>query len=144
MRGRRVLLGKRKARKSTRIDTVIGKTTTIRGDVDFAGTLHIEGTVIGNVRAESDDEATLILDEDSMIQGDITVANILVNGTVEGDIFSTKHAELLPHAQIKGNVYYNLIEMSVGSAVNGSLVHREEERGQIEYLDNAAKKAENS
>ncbi len=140
------MLGRKKARKSTRIDTVIGKTTTIRGDVDFAGTLHIEGTVIGNVRAESDPEATLILDEDSMIQGDISVANILVNGSVEGDVFSTKHAELLPHAQIKGNVYYNLIEMSVGSAVNGSLVHREEERGQIEYLDstkNNSKKAEN-
>ncbi len=137
------MLGRKKQRKSTRIDTVIGKTTTIRGDVDFAGTLHVEGTIIGNVRAESDNEATLILDEDSMVQGDISVANILVNGTVEGDIFSTKHAELLPHAEIKGNVYYNLIEMAVGSAVNGSLVHREEERGQIEYLE-SAKKAENS
>ncbi len=137
------MLGRKKQRKSTRIDTVIGKTTTIRGDVDFAGTLHVEGTIIGNVRAESDNEATLILDEESMVQGDISVANILVNGTVEGDIFSTKHAELLPHAEIKGNVYYNLIEMAVGSAVNGSLVHREEERGQIEYLE-SAKKAENS
>ncbi len=137
------MLGKKKQRKSARIDTVIGKATTIRGDVDFAGTLHVEGAIIGNVRAESDDDSTLILDEDSMVQGDISVANILVNGTVEGDIFSTKHAELLPHAEIKGNMYYNLIEMEVGSSVNGSLVHREEERGQVEYLD-SAKKAENS
>lgn len=140
------MLGRKKSKKSTRIDTVIGKTTTIRGDIEFAGTLHIEGNVIGNVKAETDEQATLILDEESIIQGDVSVANILVNGTVEGDIFSTAHAELLPHARIKGNLYYNLIEMSVGSAVNGSLVHREEERGQIEYIDTAkqAKKAENS
>ena len=143
MRGKRKMLGKKKQRKSARIDTVIGKATTIRGDVDFAGTLHVEGAIIGNIRAESDDDSTLILDEDSMVQGDISVANILVNGTVEGDIFSTKHAELLPHAEIKGNMYYNLIEMEVGSSVNGSLVNREEERGQVEYLD-SAKKAENS
>ena len=140
------MLGRKKAKKSTRIDTVIGKTTTIRGDIEFAGTLHVEGSVIGNVKAETDEQATLILDEESVVQGDVSVANILVNGTVEGDIFSTAHAELLPHARIKGNLYYNLIEMSVGSAVNGSLVHREEERGQIEYIDTAkqAKKAESS
>jgi cytoskeletal protein CcmA (bactofilin family) len=136
------MLGKKRTKKSTRIDTVIGKTTTIRGDIEFAGTLHVEGTVIGNIKAESDNQATLILDEESMVQGDVSVANILVNGTVEGDIFSTEHAELLAHARIKGNVYYNLIEMSVGSAVNGSLVHRGEEKAKIEYIE-PVKKAEN-
>lgn len=131
---------KKKSRKASRIDTMIGKTTTIRGDVDFAGTLHVEGTIVGNVRAENDEDAMLILDEQSIIQGDVSVASILVNGTVEGDIFSSRHAELLPHAKVKGNVYYNLIEMSVGAAVNGSLVHREDSKAQVEYLDTMAKK----
>lgn len=125
--------------KSARVDTIIGKTTTIKGDLNFAGTLHIEGAVIGNIKSETDDQATLVLDEDGMVEGDIDVANIILNGTVEGDIFSTGHAELLSHARIKGNVYYNLIQMAVGAAVNGSLVHRKEEAAQIEYLDRAKK-----
>ena len=38
-------------------------------------------------------------------------------------------------ARINGNVYYDLLEMSVGSEINGSLVHRKEEAGQVKYLD---------
>ncbi len=121
--------------KTARIDTIIGKTTTIKGDISFSGTLHIEGSVVGSVKAEGEEQATLVLDDDGMVEGDIDVANIIINGTVEGDIFSTGHAELLQNAKIKGNVYYNLIEMAVGAAVNGSLVHRKEESAQVEYLE---------
>ncbi len=129
----------KKRQKSTRVDTIIGKTTTIKGDLSFSGTLHVEGTIIGNVKAETDEDAMLVLDEDGMIEGDVDVANMIVNGTVEGDIFSAGHAELLPHARIRGNVYYRLIEMSVGSEVNGNLVRHKEESGQVEYLETREK-----
>ena len=134
----------KKRQKSTRVDTIIGKTTTIKGDLSFSGTLHVEGTIIGNVKAETDKDAMLVLDEDGMIEGDVDVANMIINGTVEGDIFSAGHAELLPHACIRGNVYYHLIEMSVGSEVNGNLVHRKEEGGQVEYLDTREKSEANA
>ena len=132
------MLGRKKGRKarSTRVDTLIGRTTTVKGDLTFAGSLHVEGTIIGNVRVENDESAILVLDEDGMIEGDVDVPNLIVNGMVQGDIFSGGHAELLPKARIKGNVYYSLIEMAVGSEVNGSLVHRKEEsNSSVEYLD---------
>ena len=34
--------------------------------------------------------------------------------------------ELATNAKVNGDVYYNLIEMAMGAAVNGSLVHRQE------------------
>ena len=37
--------------------------------------------------------------------------------------FSAEAAELLSNAKIKGNVYYNLVELAVGAEVNGKLVH---------------------
>ena len=127
--------GKKKTR-TARVDTVIGKTTSIKGDLMFAGSLHVEGTIVGNVKSESDESSTLVLDEDGMIEGDVDVANIIINGSVVGDLFVRGHAELLAKARIKGTVYYNLIEMAVGSEVNGNLVHRSEDpMGSVEYLD---------
>ncbi|MGF1548478.1 MAG: polymer-forming cytoskeletal protein [Thiotrichales bacterium] len=133
--------GKNKSSKarSAHVDTVIGKTTTIKGDLTFSGNLHIEGTVVGNLKADGDSESTLVLDEDGMIQGDVSVPNVIINGTVEGDIFSTNHAELLPKARIKGNFYYNLVEMAIGSEVNGNLVHRKEEQSSVQYLPKIGK-----
>ena len=43
---------------------------------------------------------------------------------MEGDVYSSEHIELAAKARVIGNVYYHLIEMVMGSEVNGSLYHR--------------------
>jgi cytoskeletal protein CcmA (bactofilin family) len=49
---------------------------------------------------------------------------IVINGLVEGDVYSSNHIELAAKARVSGNVHYHLIEMVMGSEVNGSLSHR--------------------
>ena len=58
------------------------------------------------------------------MQGEIKVPSVIINGLVEGDVHSTQHLELAAKARVIGNVYYHLIEMVMGSEVNGSLCHR--------------------
>ena len=36
--------------------------------------------------------------------------------------------ELAPHAQVTGNIYYTRIEMAMGAAVNGHLIHVSEDK----------------
>ena len=47
----------------------------------------------------------------------------LGDGIVQGDVRSATHLELAAKAVVVGNVYYNLIEMVMGSEVNGNLMH---------------------
>ncbi|MFT5549221.1 MAG: cytoskeletal protein CcmA (bactofilin family) [Candidatus Azotimanducaceae bacterium] len=117
------MFGKKKAFHSARIDTLVGRGTEIRGDFLFTGGLHIDGLVVGNVVADDSSSAILILSEFGRIEGEIKVANMVLNGNVIGDIHASSRVELAPKARIKGSVYYNLIEMSVGAEVNGALVH---------------------
>ena len=42
---------------------------------------------------------------------------------VQGDVRTATHIELAAKAVVVGNVYYNLIEMVMGSEVNGNLRH---------------------
>lgn len=93
------------------------------GDVKFAGGLHVDGTVKGNVVAEEDPSSVLTLSETGTIEGEVRVPNIVVNGTVIGDVHAKQRIELASNARITGNVYYNLIEMAMGAEVNGNLVH---------------------
>ena len=117
------MLGSSKKRKATRIDTLVGQHTEIQGDVRFAGGLHVDGTVKGNVIAENDGRSMLSLSECGTIEGEVNVPYVVLNGVVIGDVHSSEHVELASKARITGNVYYNLIEMSIGSEVNGKLVH---------------------
>jgi len=122
---------------SCAIDTVIGAQTRLEGDVSFSGGLHVDGVVRGSITADSDGDAVLTVSERGRIEGDVRVPNLVLNGAVEGDVHASERVELASHAKVKGNVYYNLIEMAMGSEVNGSLVHRRETRH-----ESPAKKAE--
>ena len=107
--------------------TMISKGTEIVGDVTFEGGLLIEGTVKGNIHAAEGSEALLRLSEAGIIEGDIHVPNVVINGKVLGNVYSPGHVELASKAIVNGNVHYNLIEMVMGSEVNGSLVHDQAE-----------------
>jgi cytoskeletal protein CcmA (bactofilin family) len=114
--------GSRK-RKVTRIDSLIGQQTEINGEIVFAGGLHIDGKIEGNITADDNSGAVLTVSEQGVITGDVRVPNIILNGTVRGNVYAEEHVELALNARVIGNVYYNLIEIAMGAEVNGSLVH---------------------
>jgi cytoskeletal protein CcmA (bactofilin family) len=94
--------------------------TEVIGDIKFVGGLHVEGRVTGNIF--SDDGSLHIHGE---VIGEIRVPHIVVNGVVQGNIYSGEHIELASKAMIRGNVYYTSMEMMLGAQVNGSLLHGE-------------------
>jgi cytoskeletal protein CcmA (bactofilin family) len=103
--------------------TLVSRTTEIVGDIHFSGELLIEGKVKGSIYAEDDSNALIRVAEKGSVEGEICVPSAVINGLVQGDVRSAKHIELAAKATVVGNVYYNLIEMVMGSEVNGKLMH---------------------
>ena len=103
--------------------TLISRTTEIIGDLHFSGELIIEGRVKGNIYAEDDSAALIRVAEKGAVEGEICVPSAIINGLVQGDVRAATHIELASKAVVVGNVYYNLIEMVMGSEVNGNLMH---------------------
>jgi len=127
------MLGKGKKSKAAgaRIDTIIGQQTRIEGNIHFTGGLLIDGNIKGNIIAEAGSASVLTVSEHGSIEGDVQVPTVIMNGTVTGDVRSDEHIELATNAKVNGDVYYNLIEMAMGAAVNGSLVHRQETESSV-------------
>jgi cytoskeletal protein CcmA (bactofilin family) len=126
------MFGGKKKLNSMRVDTLIGKGTVVRGDLHFVGGLHIDGRIEGNVVAGGDDDAALVLSEGGEVEGEVHAPNMMLNGSIEGDVHSAMHLELAANAKVCGDVYYNLLEMAVGAEVNGKLVHRKGGKPQLE------------
>ena len=112
-----------KKRKSAKIDSLIGQNTELSGDVLFSGGFHVDGKASGNIHAH-ELSSLLTLSDHGVIEGEVRVPNIIVNGTVIGDVYASERVELAANARVTGNVYYNLIEMAMGAEVNGNLVHK--------------------
>ena len=103
--------------------TLISKATEVVGDIHFSGNLEVEGRVRGNIFADGDSDARVRVMEKGLVEGEISVPTVVINGNVNGDVHSSKHVELAAKAVVQGNVHYSLIEMVKGSQVNGSLVY---------------------
>jgi len=103
--------------------TLISKNTEIVGDIHFSGTLMIEGHIKGNVYAMDADNAQARVLESGKVEGEIRVPSLVINGSVTGNVYSSKHIELAAKTVINGNVHYALIEIVKGAQVNGSLVY---------------------
>ena len=116
------MLRRKKKRRPTTVDSLIGQNSRIIGDFRYSGGLHIDGTVKGNVLADDDDQAMLTLSDKGTIEGEVKVPYIILNGVVKGNVHAREHVELAANARVEGNVFYRLIEMAMGAEVNGKLV----------------------
>ena len=115
------MFGRRK-QTSTRIDTLIGKAATLNGDLVFSGGLHLDGRINGNVSSSAEDGGALSVSESGFIEGNVEVTNIVMNGTVNGDMHARERLQLGGKARVNGNVHYGVIEMAPGAVITGKLI----------------------
>ncbi len=116
------------------IDSLIGASTTIEGDIDFVGGLRVDGRVKGHIHSSDHGPSTLVISEKAIVDGEIRVSHVVVDGTVNGPVYSTEYLELLPNARITGDVSYRTLEMQVGSVVDGRLLHMHQESADVVEL----------
>jgi cytoskeletal protein CcmA (bactofilin family) len=111
------------SKPQNRIDSLIGTSARIEGNVIFSGGLRVDGMVRGNVVAVAEQPSTLVLSADARIDGEVQAAHIVVNGAINGSVHATETLELQAGSRVKGDVYYKTIEIHQGAVVEGRLVH---------------------
>lgn len=108
------------------VDTLIGPQVVIRGDLQFAGGLYVEGRVVGKVVASNGEAAMATIAETGVIEGEMRAPTVVINGQLVGDAYGER-VELHPHARVTGNVHYKVVEMAAGATLTGRLIHAETE-----------------
>lgn len=118
------MFGRRKAPKVPgRIDTLIGRGTRLRGELEFVGGLHIDGEHTGDLRGlEGPMPATIWVGEPGQVRGNVEVAIAVIDGTVVGNVQGSDRVVLGAKARVTGDVTYGVIEMTLGARVEGRLV----------------------
>ena len=107
---------------SSESTTLVAAGTELRGDLNFSGSLEIQGSIVGKIVADDETAQIRILNGGSVL-GEIWVPNVIVNGLIEGDIYASKHIQLAAKAKVSGTIYYSSIEIERGADIGGKLVH---------------------
>jgi cytoskeletal protein CcmA (bactofilin family) len=95
---------------------IIGKGTEIKGDLDTAGVIRIDGKVYGNIRSKS----KINQGEGSYVEGNVISQNAEISGEVRGKLEISELLILKPSAVINGDIYTGKLIIESGATLNGT------------------------
>jgi len=108
-------------KKQPPIRSLIASGSDIRGNLIFTDGLRIDGSVHGDIHANTEHTSLLVVSETAVIQGEIHADHVIINGKVNGPVYAGSLLELQPMAQIQGDVHYKSLEMHQGAVISGQL-----------------------
>lgn len=97
--------------------SIIGPGMRVVGDCQTEGTLRIEGSVEGTVRAGK----AVVLGKDGVVDGDIATQDAVIGGRVTGSIIAESRLELQATCVVEGKVQARRIKLDEGGTVNGTV-----------------------
>jgi len=103
------------AQELSNSSNIIGKGTSVVGDIEGYGNIRVEGKVKGNVKTKS----KVALGKSSHVEGNILAQNAEIEGEVVGKIEITDVLLLKPTAVVKGSIITNKLIVESGAAYNG-------------------------
>ena len=88
------------ATKSDAIENVIGRSCLIRGDLTADGAFRIDGTIEGSVESH----ASVVVGESGVVRGGVRGTDVVIAGTVQGDVICAGHLEILAKGKVEGDI----------------------------------------
>ncbi len=94
---------------------IIGKGTSVQGNVETFGNIRVEGKVVGDIKTKS----KAAFGQSSHVEGSVLAQNAEVAGHISGTIEVTELLVLKPTASIDGDIITNKLLVESGASFNG-------------------------
>jgi cytoskeletal protein CcmA (bactofilin family) len=107
------------------LETIIGKSVSMEGDIKVSNGIRIDGQLDGNVTQQEGHAATVAIADGAQINGTIKAGHVIVSGKITGSIFAER-IEILHTAYIQGDLSYKSIRIEPGAKIFGRLNQSEE------------------
>ena len=111
---------------SSNFDSVIGKNTILKGDIECGGSIRVEGTVTGDIIVEGD----IYLGKEGYVKGKVEAVNVHVSGMMEGNLKATGILRIMSSARLIGDVEVKSFVADEGAVFQGNckMIDFEEEK----------------
>lgn len=105
------------ATPSESVISIIGPGMTVVGNCETDGTVRVEGSVEGYIKAGK----AVVVGKQGVVSGDITTQDAVISGRVEGTLVAASRLELQSTCHIEGDVHTRRMQLEEGAVLNGSV-----------------------
>jgi cytoskeletal protein CcmA (bactofilin family) len=98
------------------IETLIGKSCEIKGDITAKGTIRVDGKVEGHLITTE----TIVVAENASVKGDIEAKFVVIGGKVTGDVIAKAKLEILNTGELYGDIRTPKLMIAEGVVFEGT------------------------
>jgi cytoskeletal protein CcmA (bactofilin family) len=98
--------------------SVIGKTVFVKGELEAAEDMLVEGRLEGSIKHTAN---RLTVGVSGVVNADIDAKNLVIEGTVDGNIVGSESVVIRESAEVRGNIYTARICIADGAQFSGTV-----------------------
>lgn len=98
--------------------SIIAANHRVVGTVTANEDLVVQGRVEGRILSD----ATLVIDQSAIVEGEVLARHVIVRGVVVGDISAVEQIEVAPSGQVLGDLKTRRLALKAGGRISG-VVH---------------------
>ncbi len=100
------------------INTIIGKGSSITGNLHINGFVRLDGDIDGNLETDGN----VIIGDNARIKGDVKAKSVIISGIVVGNIIAQDTIKILSEAAVLGDVISKKVQIDDKATFNGKLI----------------------
>ena len=108
--------------------SIIAKDTTIKGNLEFVGTLIVEGTLESQVKG-----IEMTIQKNGKISGSLNVRTLNCHGQIEGNI-TAESVVIHSSAHVSGEIKATTLEIEPGATINGNISMKTPKAASVQQL----------
>src|SRR6478752_3366411 len=97
------------------ITTLLGRGATFEGKLTFDGTVRIDGRFKGEVFTDD----VLVIGEGAIVEASLDVGEVIIQGTVIGNITAKRSIEIHAPGRVKGDLHTPTLQIDKGVMFEG-------------------------
>ena len=120
------------------INTIIGKGSSITGDLRINGFVRLDGDINGSLETDGN----VIIGDTARIKGDVKSKSVIVGGIVVGNVIAQDNVKLLSGAAVLGDIISRKVQIEDKVVFHGHCISIKDEeqfkKESEEYLQSKA------
>lgn len=120
------------------INTILGKGSSITGDLRINGFVRLDGDIDGNLETDGN----VIIGDNARIRGDVKAKSVIISGIVVGNIIAQEGIKILSEAAVLGDVISRKVQIDDKATFNGKCISIKDEelfeKESTQYLQSKA------
>src|SRR5262245_27318040 len=117
-------------KQSDQVSGFLDKGTNVTGELEFGGTLRIDGNFQGSISTAD----SLVIGEHAIVHADVKVGEIEIHGQFFGSIEAKRRVEIFPSGRVRGDIHTPMLSVNPGALLDGGMRMAEERPMELQAI----------